>query len=66
MEMTYPKPIYTANGKDLKGILESLSDARDRRNQYKYYCSMEYGWVYCKNVIKVVSSKQISQPKVET
>jgi hypothetical protein len=61
-----PKPVNTDIGEALKGIPESLLEARTKRNECKRCGSSEHRWVFCKNAIKVSSSKKKKKPKAET
>jgi hypothetical protein len=53
-----PKPDNVDNGKVLKGIPESLFEARAKRNKCKRCGFSDHRWVFCKNAIKVSSSKK--------
>ena len=64
-----PKPVNVDKGEALKGIPESLLEARAKRNECKHCGSSDHRWVFCKNAIKVSSSKKKKKdkkPKVQT
>jgi hypothetical protein len=59
-----PKAIHTDKAEALKGIPESLLEARAKRNECKRCGSSEHDrWFFCKNPIKASSSKKNKKPK---